>query len=264
MSTNSSNVAVVRKLIEDHHHLTVTQISKELQISMQSIIKNKLQYRKITAQWVPKLLSDEQKNVRVQICETLLARYKNEGDAFLDRIVTVAETWCHHHMPESKRASKEWRRKDEECPVKAKTQPSASKVMATILWDYKGVLHIDFLHDRKTINAAYYCDLLEKVRAAYRSKRRSFPIRDVLLLHDNARPHTAAPHPPKKGGGKQNCIGLPSNTRHTARTFPPVTSFCSDPSRRRWEGSNSTATSRLSSSCATGSKHDHLHFTTPA
>jgi len=144
-------------------------------------------------------LSDEQKNARVQICETLLARYKNEGDAFLHRIVTVDKTWCHHYTPESKRASKEWRGKDEECPVKAKTQPSAGKVMATVFWDYKGVLHIDFLHDRKTINAAYYCDLLEKVRAAYRSKRRSFPIRDVLLLHDNARPHAAALTPKKIG-----------------------------------------------------------------
>jgi hypothetical protein len=64
-STNSSNVAAVRKLIEDDRRLTITQISQELQIScgsMQSIIKNELQYRKITARWVPKLLSGEQKN----------------------------------------------------------------------------------------------------------------------------------------------------------------------------------------------------------
>jgi hypothetical protein len=76
-----------------------------------------------------------------------LARYKNEGDAFLHRIVTVDDICCHHYTPEPKRASKEWRGKDEECPVKAKTQPSAGKVMATIFWDYKGVLHINFLHD---------------------------------------------------------------------------------------------------------------------
>jgi histone-lysine N-methyltransferase SETMAR len=105
-----------------------------------------LQYRKITARWVPKLLSDEQGKVRIQICETLLARYKN-GDTFLHRIVTVNETWCHHYTTESKRASKEWRGKDEERPVKAKTHPTASKVIATVFWDYKGVLHIDFLHD---------------------------------------------------------------------------------------------------------------------
>jgi len=53
-------------------------------------------------------------------------------------------------------------------------------------------LLVDFLHARRTVNVAYYCNLLEKVWAAYRSKRRGFPIRDVLLLHDNARPHSAA------------------------------------------------------------------------
>jgi histone-lysine N-methyltransferase SETMAR len=42
----------------------------------------------------------------------------------------------------------------------------------------------------------YYCNLLEKVRAAHRSKR-SFLISYVLLLHDNARPHTAALTPKK-------------------------------------------------------------------
>ena len=51
---------------------------------------------------------------------------------------------------------------------------------------------VDFLRTRRTVNAAYYCDLFEKVRAAYQSKRRGFPIRDVQLLHNNARPHSAA------------------------------------------------------------------------
>ena len=61
-----------------------------------------------TARWVPRLLSDKQKTARVQISETLLARYEKEGDAFIHHIVTCDETWVHHYTPESKRASKEW------------------------------------------------------------------------------------------------------------------------------------------------------------
>jgi len=32
---------------------------------------------------------------------------------------------------------------------------------------------------------------LDETKLAYRRKRRELPIRDVILLHDNARPHTA-------------------------------------------------------------------------
>ena len=58
---------------------------------------------------------------------------------------------------------------------------------ATVFGDFKGVFLVDFLHARRN----RHCGLLEKVRAAYRSNRLGFPIRDVLLLHDNARPHSA-------------------------------------------------------------------------
>ena len=69
----------------------------------------------------------------------------------------------------------------------------SSQVMATVFFgDFKGFMLIDFLQACRTVNAAYYCNLLEKVRAAYQLKRRGFPIWDVLLLHDNARSHSAA------------------------------------------------------------------------
>jgi histone-lysine N-methyltransferase SETMAR len=49
------------------------------------------------------------------------------------------------------------------------------------------LLHIDLLHERRTINAAYYCE----VRQAYRRQQRDLSMREVVLLQDNARPHTA-------------------------------------------------------------------------
>jgi len=100
--------------------------------------QNELLLWKISAWWVPKLLSDQQKTARVQISETLLAHYKEEGDAFIHCIVTCDETWVHHYTPQTKRASKEWRGMGEECPVKAKTRLSAGKVMAMFFGTLKG------------------------------------------------------------------------------------------------------------------------------
>jgi len=124
-SITPGNIAVVCDLIKGDRRLTVVEICQELGTcisygSVQSIIKNELLFRKISAQWVPRLLSDRQKTAHVQIFETLLARYEEEGDAFIHSIVTCDETWVHHYTPETKRASKEWRGEGEECLVKAK------------------------------------------------------------------------------------------------------------------------------------------------
>lgn len=193
-SLTDENICAVRDVIEGDRRLTVDEIASEVGISHGSahaIITEHLGFRKVCARWVPRLLTENHKEVRLQICERLLNRFRQEGVNFLRRIITCDETWVHHYTPESKMASKEWRKKDEACPVKAKSRLSAGKVLATVFFDWRGVLHIDFLHDRRTVNAAYYCQLLESVKAAYKNKRRGIPIRDVILLHDNARPHTA-------------------------------------------------------------------------
>lgn len=193
-SLTNDNIRAVRELIEGDRRLTIEQIVSEVGISygsVQSIITDQLGFRKISARWVPRLLTENQKQVRSEICERHLHRFQQEGEVFLRRIVTCDETWVHHYTPESKMASKEWRRKDEGCPVKAKTRPSAGKVLATVFFDSRGILLIDFLHDQRTVNAVYYSELLQSTKIAYRSKRRGMPIRDVIILHDNARPHTA-------------------------------------------------------------------------
>lgn len=71
------------------------------------------------------------------------------------------------------------------------TEENIRAVRDLIEKDSRGVILLDFLHDQRTINAEYYCQLLDQLKAAYRSKRRRQPIRSVILLHDNARPHTA-------------------------------------------------------------------------
>lgn len=77
------------------------------------------------------------------------------------------------------------------CRMLPATQPSAGKVTATVFWDAIGPIYIDFLEERKTINAAYYSELLGKVKLAIRTKRRGLLSKGVILLHDNARAHTA-------------------------------------------------------------------------
>ena len=58
--------------------------------------------------------------------------------------------------------------------------------------DRKGILLTDFMATGTTITSEVNCETLNKFRRLIQNKRRGFLIKGVVLLDDNARPHTAA------------------------------------------------------------------------
>jgi hypothetical protein len=52
------------------------------------------------ARWVPRCLTEEHKNRRFEIALSQLQRFKEEGNEFLESIVTGDETWMHHFTPQ--------------------------------------------------------------------------------------------------------------------------------------------------------------------
>jgi hypothetical protein len=52
---------------------------------------------------------------------------------FLERIVTADETWVHHYKPESKAQTMAWKRPTSPDAKKFKSQPSAGKIMFTLI-----------------------------------------------------------------------------------------------------------------------------------
>ena len=77
--------------------------------------------------------------------------FQRNSKEFLRRYVAVDETWIHYYTPETKNQSKIWTGPGESAPKKAKTVPSAGKVMATIFWDSHGIILIDYLQKEKLL-----------------------------------------------------------------------------------------------------------------
>ena len=146
--------------------------------------------RKLTARWVPESLSDEQMATRASVCNALLKRFRSK-DGFLLRLVTVDETWVHYYEPENKAQRCQWvGLRSGPRPKTFKTQPFVCKMMATVLWDAKSVIMLDFLLKRRIINGVHYANLLDQLRTGFREKRRGKLSKGVLLQQDNARVHT--------------------------------------------------------------------------
>ena len=195
-STTDEKIQQARHMVMANRRVTIDDVGCSLQISHGSafqIVHNELGFHKVCARWVPRELTAEHKRKRLEVCQHLLDRYNNKGERFLSRIITGDETWVHHYEPESKRQSMEWKHPGSPVKKKFKTRASAGKVMLTLFWDQKGPILEDYLEQGCTINSARYSDLLaNKLKPAIRTKRRGLLSNKVLLLHDNARPHTAA------------------------------------------------------------------------
>ncbi|MBZ5797319.1 hypothetical protein K8353_45610, partial [Burkholderia contaminans] len=96
----------------------------------------------------------------------------------------------HHTTPETKQQSKQWASTGERAPKKTKMGLSANKVMATVFWDSRGVIHIDYLEKGKMMAGEYNSQLLGRFDTVLKQKRPHLGKKKVLFHQDNARVHT--------------------------------------------------------------------------
>ena len=75
--------------------------------------------------------------------------------------MTVDESWVHHYTPETQEASRQWCAPGEGPPKRVRTTASAGKMMATVFWDQRGIILVDYLESGKTITGEYYARLLD-------------------------------------------------------------------------------------------------------
>ena len=63
--------------------------------------------RRVSAKFVPRLLTDDQKENRVEISQELLAN-ANGNEIFLKNFITGDETWVYEYDVETKMKSSQW------------------------------------------------------------------------------------------------------------------------------------------------------------
>ena len=108
------NIQKVKDLIAQDALYTVGNIARYVGISVGSahiILKKILKVRRLTARWIPHLLTDEQKHQRVETARELLKRYPKFNKNVFNSFVTGDETWVHFFEPQPKLTIKYGRRK---------------------------------------------------------------------------------------------------------------------------------------------------------
>ena len=75
----------VRDVVYSDRRIKMEEIANVLHISngnVSTILYDRLGMRKLTAQWVPKSLSNEQMATRASVCSALLKRFRSKEDDF--------------------------------------------------------------------------------------------------------------------------------------------------------------------------------------
>jgi len=137
--------------------------------------------------WVSYELKPRNVERRFFTCEMLLARHKRKG--FLHRIVSGDEKWS------TTITQRRGNRGDHASTSIAKPNIHGKKLMLCIWWDQLGVVYYELLQPNETITGALYRIQLMRLSRALKEKRAHYYSGHdkIIFLHDNARPHGAAP-----------------------------------------------------------------------
>ncbi|KAF7381282.1 hypothetical protein HZH68_016157 [Vespula germanica] len=155
----------IKAIIDSDRHTTTHKFAEELNVSHTCIQKKlkQLGYVKKLDLWVPHQLKEIHSMQLISICDSLLKR--NEIDPFLKRQITGNDKWIVYNNLNRRRS-----------------------------W-FGGIIKkfctLNFYQETK-INLNVYVQQLDKLSEAVQEKRPELENRkDIVLQHDNAKPHTS-------------------------------------------------------------------------
>jgi hypothetical protein len=118
---------------------------------------------RVATKFVPRLLTPEQKEHRVAICQKL-RQHAVDDPSFMSRVITVDESWVYGYDPETKQQFSLWKSPGSPRPKEARQSRSAIKSMLVVFFDNRGIVHHEFVPEGQTVNAEFYCNVLRRLK----------------------------------------------------------------------------------------------------
>ena len=117
---NEEVIEKVCQIVMEDCRLTLRKIVEEVEISRESvhsILTEDSFMRRVSAKFIRKLLTEQQKELHVEIAQGLLD-CANNGLEFTKTIITGDETWVYGYNSESKFQSSQWKYPNHQRPKK--------------------------------------------------------------------------------------------------------------------------------------------------
>ena len=119
-----------------------------------------------------------------------MKKYKNADVRRLSELLTGDETWIHYFEPQRRINNKQWLKKGQSRPVKAKRLQSSKKVLYTVFFNSNGPVVQIPSPPGKSVTGIFYRDkVLKSVKKHYNNFHPRTGLRGIHIIHDNASSH---------------------------------------------------------------------------
>lgn len=194
-ASGDDNTQIIRATVEANPHVSTREIENETGIPNKTvwrILTQKLEYHQIMSYWVPKLLSEEQKQNRINCARAIKETLMELGDDRYSRYVVEDETWVNFDEEYTHSSARVWVAKDANRPQIVASRLTPRKALVLIAVSANKRLSVRALPYGETLTHDGYIDFVKRTGDKWRCLRVN-PIRlaNVIWQHDNARPHAA-------------------------------------------------------------------------
>ncbi|UYV67568.1 hypothetical protein LAZ67_5001242 [Cordylochernes scorpioides] len=142
------NKLKIKELIKSNRRISINYLSSETGLSVglcHQIVTKDLDMIRTSSKFVPRILTQEQKEVRMDVCKNMNGCKK---------IITGGETWVYQYDPETKRQSSQWIERGEPKPKKARFKIQRYCLLHFLIlmvWFTMNLFLSDFLAKHSTI-----------------------------------------------------------------------------------------------------------------
>ena len=143
----------IRNFMDKYRRVSIETIRAQFDVSVgivHTIIRKELKMQKICANFVPRVLREDQKERRFHDKE--LVELINSDPAVLDALVTCDESWINCYDPETKRQNSQWKHAGSPRPKKARKSKTTYKLLMIPFFDSTGMIYVHWVPTGQTVN----------------------------------------------------------------------------------------------------------------
>ena len=197
-STTEENIQAVRRLVENDISMNCKQIEEQVGIGfaeqvgiaeqVNRILVDKLKKKCVKAKWVPHMLTEANKERRVVVGRQVLNVLNRR---ISKRLVVTDEKWIYHRNNPSSAHQHFWVDSAGDRPRQPKQTISSAKSLVMMATNFHGESFFELLQEGETVDSGRYIVFLRNMVNHFRSLHEPVMPENMLLMHDNARPHVA-------------------------------------------------------------------------